>query len=170
MTHRAFIGVGSNIEPERHLPLALGALLRGLDRPVCRLSTHYRTSALNRPEQPDFVNGVWMVVTDRNEEVLRRLLDEVEQRQERERTGDRYAARTLDLDLLLYDDVRAPERQLPHPDIRQRPWIYGPLLELVPGIVLPGDDRPLADTVDVREVRGLTGDDEIDALLKGILT
>lgn len=65
----------------------------------------------------------------------------------RVRTADRYAARPLDLDLLLWDDaVRdEPGLRLPHPEILARPFVALLLLELDPHLRLPGHKRPLAE-------------------------
>ncbi len=60
----------------------------------------------------------------------------------RERTADRYAPRTVDLDLLLYGD------RVTHPDIRERPFVAIPLLELAPDLILPDSGKALRSIVD----------------------
>ena len=67
----------------------------------------------------------------------------------RQRTGDKYADRTLDLDLVLYGDLvsSSPELVLPDPELAQRPFLAFPLLELDPELRLPGSRVPLHQLV-----------------------
>lgn len=127
----AFVAVGSNVEPEKNILAVLTALKEQVH--VVASSTFYRTEAIGRPHQPKFVNGVWCIDTDlpalqMRDEVLR----PAEARLGRTRTEDRFAPRTIDLDLVLYNDteVRGDGLTLPHPDIA-RPFVYLPVVELL---------------------------------------
>ncbi len=127
----AFVAVGSNIEPQENITAALRALKETLR--VRASSTFYRTEALGRRNQPDFVNGVWRIETDLGPaRVKNEVLKSVETRLGRLRTDDRFAPRTIDLDLVLYDALVADEIELtlPHPDIK-RPFVYVPVIELL---------------------------------------
>ena len=142
---RAFIGVGSNIEPEANIRAALG-LLRKRAR-VTRASTFYRTDPIGRPEQPAFRNGVFEVETSLPPAELKQVLRDIEAQLYRRRTSDKYAPRTIDLDLLLYDDLAIADEglTLPDPDIERRAFLAIPLCELAPDGVLPGSGRPLCE-------------------------
>jgi len=127
----AFIAVGSNIEPQRNVMAALTALAEMTQ--VAGSSTFYRTAPIGRPDQPAFVNGVWLIHTDLSPRAVRDdLLGPVERLVGRRRTEDKFASRTIDLDLVLYDDLTIHDRDLtlPHPDIA-RPFVSRPILELL---------------------------------------
>jgi dihydroneopterin aldolase/2-amino-4-hydroxy-6-hydroxymethyldihydropteridine diphosphokinase len=143
---RAFLGVGSNIDPARNVPAAIRLLSRQVR--VKRVSTLYRTAPLGNPGDPEFVNGVVEVETDRPPEDLKRnVLRAIETALGRKRTSDKNAPRTIDLDILLYDDqvFRSDDLVIPDPEIAQRPFLALPLHELDPELVLPGSGTPLRD-------------------------
>jgi len=125
------IALGSNLDPEENLRQALHLLSRKVK--VLRLSTFYRSKPLNRPEQDDFVNGVAEAQTDLPPFELKPLLREIEARLWRVRTADKYAARTIDLDLVSADD----------PDLRTRAFLTVPVAELAPDLpILDGKMTP----------------------------
>ncbi len=141
---RAYVAVGSNVEPERNVPAALELLMRKVR--VTRSSTFYRTAPIGRPDQPAFCNGVWEISTSLSPRRLRlEVLRDIERRLGRTRSADRYAPRTIDLDLLLYGDRVAdgPDGPLPHPDLA-RPFVRGPLMELTGELGGRGVPGPLA--------------------------
>jgi 2-amino-4-hydroxy-6-hydroxymethyldihydropteridine diphosphokinase len=143
---RAFVSIGSNIDPEGNV-LAAVRLLRGRVR-VVALSLFYRTPAEGRPEQSPFYNGVVEVETELSPRELKLgVLRPVESELGRRRTEDRFAARPIDLDLLLYDEVVSHEAdlRLPDPDLVRRAFLAHPLAELAPDLVLPGDSRTLRE-------------------------
>jgi 2-amino-4-hydroxy-6-hydroxymethyldihydropteridine diphosphokinase len=145
---RVFVGVGSSIDPAVHVERALARLRR--EPGVAALSTLYRTPALGRPADPPFVNGVVEVRDALPAAELKSLLARIEEGEGRRRGADRFAPRTLDLDLLLWGDLvsRAPDLPLPHPDVSERRFVAIPLLELAPGLVLPGSGSRLAELVE----------------------
>lgn len=134
---RAYIGVGSNLMPEANVPAAL-RLLAGQVRLV-GISAFYASPAEGRPEQPDYANGVVAIETDRTPEALKsEVLRPIEARLGRRRTADRFAARPIDLDLLLFGTLSrsGPELRLPSPDIERRAFVAVPLAELAPDLVV----------------------------------
>jgi len=145
---RVFVSVGSNIDPEENVTRALRLLDEQLG--IRAVSTFYRTPALNRPHDPPFVNGVVEVDDRLSPTDLKKVLRNIERTLGRERTTDRYAPRPMDLDLLLHgDDISSSDAlALPHPDIRERPFVAIPLLELAPDLVLPGSGMALRSVVD----------------------
>lgn len=136
---------------------------------VLSVSKVYRCAALQRPDQPDYRNGVLAIRTDRRPRALKEdVLRPIEERLGRTRTEDRYAARTIDLDLILYGDVVVNEMhlRLPDADIRTRPFIAVPLLELAPDLTLPDDGVRLADLAIAHEIDSLYLDETLTDLLK----
>ncbi|MFH2006711.1 MAG: 2-amino-4-hydroxy-6-hydroxymethyldihydropteridine diphosphokinase [bacterium] len=165
-----YVGVGSNIEPQVHVPAALEGLLSRME--VTGSSTFYRTAPAGRPEQADYVNGVWAVRTHLAPGPLKALLRELEVRLGRRRTADRFASRTIDLDLLLHGDtVRVGGGlDLPDPDVRHRAFVAVPLLELAPELRLPDTGEPLARVVDRLGTDGLEALEALEALTAALRT
>ncbi len=142
---RAYVGIGSNVEPEKNIPSSLRALSE--HSRLTGVSTFYLTRTLGSGDDPPFYNGAARVETDLPPrefkfDVLKKIEDDLG----RVRGRDRYAPRTIDLDLVLYDSlvVREPGLVLPDPDVVTRAFLAMPLLELDPSLVLPGGLR-LAD-------------------------
>jgi 2-amino-4-hydroxy-6-hydroxymethyldihydropteridine diphosphokinase len=136
---RAFISIGSNIDPETNVRDAVRRL--GSTARVTAISTVYRTKPVGPPGQPWFYNCVVKIETDLAPRELKfRQLRRIESELGRTRGSDKFAARTIDLDLLLYDELvmTTPDLILPDPDILERPFLAIPLHELAPGLVLPG--------------------------------
>ena len=136
---RAFISIGSNIDPEHNV---LAALLRlGSAARIRAISTVYLTEPVGPPGQPPFYNCVAEIETDLAPRDLKfRLLRGIESELGRKRSSDKFAPRPIDLDLILYDDLVMTEEELtlPDPDITHRPFLAVPLNELAPELVLPG--------------------------------
>jgi len=127
----AFIAVGSNIDPEANIIEALLAIKK--IECVIGSSTFYQTAPIGPADQPEFVNGMWLVETQRKPLQIRdEVLHVVERQLGRVRTEDKFAARVIDLDLVLYDDLIVDDGDicLPHSDIA-RPFVYIPALELM---------------------------------------
>lgn len=145
----AYIGLGSNLEAPRAQVERAVARLDGLDDTrVAAVSALYRNPALQAPgvpAQPDFINAVAQLRTRLGPLALLDALLGIEAAQQRRRDGVRWGPRTLDLDLLLYGrrQVAEPRLQVPHPELTRRPFVVFPLLELAPGLELPGGG-PLA--------------------------
>ena len=154
--HQVYIGIGSNIDPEANIVNALQLLAEHVQAHA--ISTFYGTAPLSRPEQPSFVNGVVEVGTGIEARPLKfGVLRPIEKTLGRVRTEDPYAARTIDLDILLFDDAVIHEPSgpdgalhIPDPEIAARPFWAVPLLELAPDLILPGTAAPLAQASALR--------------------
>lgn len=136
---RAFIGIGSNIEPEKNVRAAVRSLAQQTH--VAGISMVYCTDALDRPEQPHYFNCVVEIETAiPYAEVKHGILRPIENSLGRKRSEDQYAPRTIDLDLILYGDlvVDGEDVKLPDPEILERPFLALPLFELAPDLVLAG--------------------------------
>ena len=133
----AFVSLGSNIEPEAHLPRAVSELRRlGTLRGV---STAYQDLAVGPAGQPDFVNAAVLLETTLPASELRQGLRVIEAALGRVRTPDRYAPRTIDLDLcLIGSDIVVEEGwRLPDPDLLTRVYLAQTMADLAPGFQHP---------------------------------
>ena len=146
-----YISVGSNIEPEKNLAAGLRLLLKKTE--IVRISTHYRSAPAGGPKQQDYINGIWHGRWKHSPRALKALLKSVEKQCGRKPSAEAYAPRPLDLDLILMNDkqISSSTLHLPDPDIRERAFIFLPLLELEPHIRLPGDSAELASLVNPRK-------------------
>jgi len=136
----ALIGMGSNIEPERHLASAATAIR---DRfPDARFSAVYRSRAVGM-RADDFLNACCLISNAPDEPVLRAWLKATEDTHGRERTQGSWQSRTLDLDLLMYDDVVCDD------DLFRYPHVYIPAGELI-AVRLPAGDAEMLTEIDLR--------------------
>ena len=145
---RAFISIGSNIEPEKHVLLGFERLTE-LGR-VLAVSKVYENPAVDRPGHPDFLNAAVLVETDLSPDEVRKKLAEMENALGRTRGHDKYGPRTIDLDLCLYGDLvsRSDAMTLPDPDILERAYLAVILSELDPDFLHPVTHERLADLAD----------------------
>jgi len=140
----AYIGLGSNLQgPRKQLRRALDALR---ELPASRLdavSSLYSSAPVGPREQPFYLNAVARLETELPPRELLARLREIERRQGRARGAERWQARTLDLDLLLYGDecIAGEELTVPHPRIGSRAFVLYPLYELAPKWRIPGLGR-----------------------------
>jgi 2-amino-4-hydroxy-6-hydroxymethyldihydropteridine diphosphokinase len=140
MMHSAFIGLGSNLaDPSAQVLQAMQAISALPDTRVVARSSLYRSAPVGYLNQPDFINAVVKIETALEPLALLQLLLALEQENGRTREFQN-APRTLDLDVLLYDDLRHHEHGLtvPHPQIHKRAFVLQPLLEIAPACVIPG--------------------------------
>lgn len=144
LPHFAVIGLGANLGDARQtLQEALQSLENHSDTAAWQVSPFYRSAPIGSDEaQPDYINGVAVFRTRLAPEALMHWLLETERQFGRNRSQDiaRNSPRTLDLDLLLYDQVAmdTPLLVLPHPRLHQRAFVLRPLLDVLPDCHAPG--------------------------------
>lgn len=139
MATTAYLGLGSNLGDRlTNLQRAVDLLAAQRNVTVVRSSRVYETDPVG-PAQPDFLNAVIEVETSLPARGLLRSCQEVERALGRERS-ERWGPRTIDVDILTFDDERIDESDLvvPHPRIRERGFVLTPLLELDADPPLPG--------------------------------
>ena len=140
----AYIGLGSNLDnPIEQLSQARSALDGLAGSHVMADSGMYESPAMTLPDddevQPDYLNAVVKLSTDLAPFTLLDALQAIETRQGRQR-HKRWGARTLDLDILMYDDVQMNHERLiiPHPGMAERDFVLYPLQAIDKNINIPG--------------------------------
>jgi len=150
----AYIGLGSNLQkPVRQIEEALGLIAEIPETRLVSVSSLYRSAPYGGIEQPDFVNAVASILTQLAPLALLIQLQDVENRQGRERDETQWGPRVLDLDLLVYSGQAVSETGLsvPHPGIGERNFVLLPLEEIAPDLVIPGLGRVASIPVNMDE-------------------
>ena len=157
----AYIALGANLEyPVVQVRAGLAALATLPDTQLLMQSSLYRTAPVGYADQPDFINAVAAVDTELSPRELLDALLAIELNHGRVRQFAN-APRTLDLDVLLYDDVEVNESGLtmPHPRMHERAFVRAPLAEIAPLCEIPGHGRvsELLRSLDPQGVTRLAG-------------
>jgi 2-amino-4-hydroxy-6-hydroxymethyldihydropteridine diphosphokinase len=139
---RAYVGVGANLgDREGAIRRAVELLAAEPGVEVAGVSTLRETEPWGPVEQPRYLNGAVALDTELDPRDLVVVLLDVERRLGRDRAAEvRFGPRTLDLDLLVQDDLvrDEPGLTLPHPRLHERRFALEPLAELDPELVVPG--------------------------------
>lgn len=138
---QVYVSLGSNIEPEANLCACLSALQQTFGNLRC--STIYRSAAVGF-EGEAFLNAVVSFYTELSSRELKAWLKQLEAQQGRTQNQQKFSARTLDVDLLLYADLVQAAQKLPHPDILDYSFVLQPLAELAPELQHPILGKSLA--------------------------
>jgi len=136
---QAFVGLGSNVgDRAATLAAAVEALARAPGIRIRSVSAFRETDPVGGPPQGRFLNAAAELETDLSPHALLAVLLDVEQQFGRVRAV-RWGPRTLDLDLLLYDDLVLDDTDLrvPHPLMHEREFVLEPLAEIAPQAVHP---------------------------------
>ena len=139
----AYVGLGANLGPrEITLQRAIELLAEAEGVDVLAVSQLRETEPVGVVDQPPFLNGAVRVDTTLTPRALLDTLLEIERALGRVRE-ERWGPRTVDLDLLVYDDVVVdePGLRVPHPRLHERGFALQPLAELDPDLVIPGRGR-----------------------------
>ncbi|QDH68872.1 2-amino-4-hydroxy-6-hydroxymethyldihydropteridine diphosphokinase [Marilutibacter alkalisoli] len=141
---RACLSLGSNLDAETNLRSGIEALRERFGEIL--LSSAYRTRAVGF-DGHDFLNAAAAIETDMDPHALNAWLHALEDAHGRDRSGPRYGDRSLDIDIVLFDDriLDGPGHlRIPRPELRHA-FVLRPLAEIVPDMVVPGDGRSLAE-------------------------
>ena len=144
---RVFVSLGSNLGDRAASCQQARARLAVLYATrLVRASRLYETRPVGKLDQPDFLNQVLELETDLAPRELLLACLQIEQDLGRVRT-ERWGPRTLDIDLLLYDDrvIDEPGLHLPHPRMHERRFVLEPLCEIAPEVRHPRLDRSMAE-------------------------
>lgn len=140
---RAYLSLGSNLDAETHLRDAIAALRARFGE--VELSPVYRTAAIGFDGSP-FLNAAAVIRTDLEPQALNDWLHWLEDAHGRDRSGPRHGDRTLDIDIVLFDDqvLAGPGNlRIPRPEL-QHAFVLRPLAEIAPQAVVPGTGQTLA--------------------------
>jgi 2-amino-4-hydroxy-6-hydroxymethyldihydropteridine diphosphokinase len=136
-----YIGLGSNLaKPVSQINSAHTAIASIAGVQELAFSSLYHSLPMGPQDQPDYVNAVMCVATDLLPMDLLRCLQNIEKEHGRVRKGERWGARTLDLDILIYGDqeIDLPDLTVPHKGIAERSFVLHPLFEIAPQLAVPG--------------------------------
>ncbi len=153
-----YIGLGANLaEPMLQLQRAVLALQNIQATQLLAVSSFYGSKPMGPQDQPDYVNAVAAVQTSLTAEQLLDALQKIELEQGRQRKDERWGARTLDLDILLFGDLELSTERLtlPHYGMKTREFVLYPLFEITPDLQLP-DGSCLSDLLQLVPRNGLT--------------
>ncbi len=145
----AYIGLGANLDaPKEQVKDAIELLAKHSQIQLLKCSKLYGSVAVGPGVQDDYCNAAVMIDTDLSAKDLLALLHQIEADAGRVRKI-RWGARTLDLDLLIYDDVTSnlPELMLPHPRICERNFVVKPLLDLNDSLEL-NNGKPIKSVIE----------------------
>jgi dihydroneopterin aldolase/2-amino-4-hydroxy-6-hydroxymethyldihydropteridine diphosphokinase len=161
--HQAYIGFGSNLG--NRLENCRKAIKAVAELPLCRLvetSSLYESSPVGVVEQPSFINGVIQLETTGGAHWLMQQMLDIENMLGRVRIL-KWGPRTIDLDLLFFDDliIESPELCLPHPLLHERLFVLEPLNEIAPEFRHPRLEKTVAELLnDVK-----SEDQQVEVLL-----
>ena len=132
---RAVISLGSNIDPERNLPAAIARLRGHPGLRVLAVSPVYRTVPVGPPGQAPFHNAAVLVETADTPQGLRGAMRSVEAAMGRRRTGEAFAPRVIDLDVILFEGFvgEVDGTSIPDPHIAEHPHLAVPAADVAPG-------------------------------------
>jgi 2-amino-4-hydroxy-6-hydroxymethyldihydropteridine diphosphokinase len=139
-----YIGIGSNLhQPMQQITAALDLLQTLPHTSLIKTSHLYQNPAMlaeeNTTPQPDYINAVAWIQTTLEPELLLKHLQTLETQQGRQRTEKIWSSRTLDLDVLLYGDLKidSPSLTIPHKGLLERAFVLIPLCDCNPDLILP---------------------------------
>jgi 2-amino-4-hydroxy-6-hydroxymethyldihydropteridine diphosphokinase len=137
----AYVALGSNLsDPARQVQAAFGALTELPDARLVARSSLWRTRPMGPQDQPDFVNAAAGLLTTAEPRTFLAALQAIERRLGKSAPGVRWGPRVIDLDLLVFGDLKLDEDGLvlPHPGLHQRNFVLYPLAEIAAELHVPG--------------------------------
>ncbi|TYR78227.1 2-amino-4-hydroxy-6-hydroxymethyldihydropteridine diphosphokinase [Priestia megaterium] len=147
MEKTSFIALGSNIEDRMsYLEKGISCLNDHEQIKVVSMSSVYETAPVGYTEQADFLNMVVEIRTTLSPLDLLDYLQEVERKQGRKREIV-WGPRTLDLDILLYNEenIKSERLVIPHPHMTERAFVMVPLCEIADDLIIPTISKSVAD-------------------------
>ncbi len=136
----AYICLGSNLGRKRvNVRRAIKLLSKKKDIKILKISSLYETEPVGYVKQDWFVNACLMAETNLSPRQLLNTLKNIEKQLKRKKRFIRWGPRTIDLDILLYDNLRLKVKDLiiPHPEMHKRAFVLIPLMELEPNLTHP---------------------------------
>ena len=140
----AYVALGSNLAgPRRQVEQAFAALAALPDTQLISRSSLWRSAPMGPQDQPPFVNAAAGLLTQESAQELLAALKGIERQLGRTEPAVRWGPRVIDLDLVVFADLRMeePGLTLPHPGLHQRNFVLYPLSEIAAELWVPGLDR-----------------------------
>ena len=146
MSHRIFVGIGSNIDREKNIKSCM-TILKGIYGDMM-ISPVYETESMGF-DGPNFYNLVSCFETDQSVYDLKNTLNEIENDHGRHLNETKFSSRTLDIDILYYDDLVLSDDkiQIPRKEICEYDFVLKPLVDLVPDFIHPGHNISHKDMI-----------------------
>lgn len=144
---KVYVGLGSNLsDPQSQIHLAVDALKNSKLCNLTNLSSLYFSRPMGPQDQPDYMNAVAEITTHLSPLNLLDELQAIENLAGRVRKDNRWGARILDLDILLFDNevINNERLTVPHYGLELREFVLLPLAEISPELVLPNGNNILA--------------------------
>jgi 2-amino-4-hydroxy-6-hydroxymethyldihydropteridine diphosphokinase len=151
--HIAYLGLGSNVgDREEYIEQAIFLLSKTPGIKVRKKSANYETEPEGNSDQPQFLNAAVEIQTMFDPYKLLSVLHETENALGRERDVE-WGPRTIDLDILLYDNqiVSDDKLQIPHPLLHERLFVLKPLSEIAPKAIHPALEKTIVDIYEERK-------------------
>lgn len=158
MMNQVYIAIGSNLDdPIINAQRAIEALRQLPNSRFISASSLYSSKPMGPQDQPDYVNAVALIATELSPLALLDQTQAIEHNFGRVRKAERWGARTLDLDILLFgDEVITNERlTIPHYGMNTREFVLYPLAEIAPTLCFP-DGKPISFYLEQVPLNGLT--------------
>lgn len=165
MAHIAYIGIGSNVGDKAHqCKRAIAEVLKVDHHKLLAESSFFKTQPVGYTSQDWFINGVIKIETEMEPLELFRVLKTIELKLGRTQTFQ-WGPRTIDLDILIFDDkeIETEELQIPHPRLHERQFVLIPLVEIDQNLVHPVLKKTVGKLLeDLKEDQGV---ERLDNLL-----
>lgn len=148
MMHTAYIGIGSNLgDRDGNIRAAIGLLRENPMISVSKISNIYETDPITPgvEPQPKYLNGAIEIETTLAPGALLGVLIKIEAELGRPSPRAKGTPRTIDLDILFYDDLimDEPHLRIPHPEVSKRMFVLLPLCDIAPLVVHPAEGRSI---------------------------
>ena len=157
---RVYLGLGANLNsPKKQLDNAVIALKSLPNSEFIACSHYYASKPMGPQDQPDYVNAVACINTLLEPEQLLDLTQAIELKHGRVRKAERWGARTLDIDILLFGEhiLNTDRLTVPHYGLTEREFVVYPLQEIAPELILPSGAsiKQIANTLPLNDLQQL---------------
>jgi 2-amino-4-hydroxy-6-hydroxymethyldihydropteridine diphosphokinase len=158
MITTAYIGLGSNLEnPEQQIRQAIVEISKIENAQIVDISSLYFSKPMGPQDQPDYMNAILALATQLAPLNLLDELQAIEQAAGRVRKGERWGARILDLDIILFGEqvINNERLTVPHYGMKEREFVLIPLKEIAPQLTLPDGSlvTELADNIKSNDLK-----------------
>lgn len=153
---KVYLGLGSNVgDREEYIEQAIFLLEKNPAIQVSKRSANYETEPEGGADQPPFINAAVSIITKLPPEKLLEVCQEIETALGRDREME-WGPRTMDIDILLYEDqiISEDKLQIPHPLMHERMFVLKPLKEIAPNAIHPVLEKSVEDLYEERKAEG----------------